>query len=118
MNDNAKTPGGTRTKGDVLLDIRGLKIDGESDEVWRPIVKGVDISLKRGEEAKTIRPGIDPVQLYVSIAGLCYFYLSNVYTLSVAFGRELLSAPAMEERINHVVDFVLAGVRLKFPNGA
>jgi hypothetical protein len=29
----------------------------------------------------------------------------------VAFGRELLSAPAMKERIDHVVDFVLAGVR-------
>jgi peptide/nickel transport system ATP-binding protein len=53
MNDNAKAPsgsaGGARTKGDVLLEIRGLKIDGESDEVWRPIVKGVDITLKRGE---------------------------------------------------------------------
>jgi peptide/nickel transport system ATP-binding protein len=48
MNDNAK-PSAGRTKGDVLLEIRGLKIDGESDEVWRPIVKGVDISLKRGE---------------------------------------------------------------------
>ena len=53
MNDNAKATGGTagggRTKGDVLLEIRGLKIEGESDEVWRPIVKGVDLSLKRGE---------------------------------------------------------------------
>ncbi len=53
MNDNAKTPGGSagaaRTKGDVLLEIRGLKIEGESDEVWRPIVKGVDLGLKRGE---------------------------------------------------------------------
>ncbi|HWA49233.1 MAG TPA: ABC transporter ATP-binding protein [Dongiaceae bacterium] len=48
MNDNAK-PSSGRTKGDVLLEIRGLKIEGESDEVWRPIVKGVDISLKRGE---------------------------------------------------------------------
>src|SRR5688572_33418593 len=49
MNDNAKTPGGARTKGDVLLEIRDLKIEGESDEVWRPIVKGVDFTLKRGE---------------------------------------------------------------------
>jgi peptide/nickel transport system ATP-binding protein len=48
MNDNAK-PGGTRTKGDLLLDIRNLQIEGESDEVWRPIVKGVDLTLKRGE---------------------------------------------------------------------
>ena len=49
MNDNTKTPGGARTKGDVLLEIRDLKIEGESDEIWRPIVKGVDITLKRGE---------------------------------------------------------------------
>ena len=48
MNDNAK-PSGTRTKGDTLLEIRDLKIEGESDEVWRPIVKGVDLTLKRGE---------------------------------------------------------------------
>ena len=48
MNDNAK-PSGTRTKGDVLLEVRDLQIEGESDEVWRPIVKGVDLTLKRGE---------------------------------------------------------------------
>jgi peptide/nickel transport system ATP-binding protein len=48
MNDNAR-PGSTRTKGDLLLEIRNLQIEGESDEVWRPIVKGVDLTLKRGE---------------------------------------------------------------------
>ena len=48
MNDNAKL-GATRTKGDLLLEIRNLQIEGESDEVWRPIVKGVDLTLKRGD---------------------------------------------------------------------
>jgi peptide/nickel transport system ATP-binding protein len=38
-----------RVKGDVLLEIRGLRIEGESDEVWREIVKGVDLTLRRGE---------------------------------------------------------------------
>jgi peptide/nickel transport system ATP-binding protein len=38
-----------RVKGDALLDIRGLKIEGSSDGVWHPIVKGVDVTLKRGE---------------------------------------------------------------------
>jgi len=76
-----------------------------------PVIETIGVILRRGEKSKVVRPGIDPVQLYVSIAGLCYFYLSNVYTLSVAFGRELLSPVAMKERIDHVVDFVLAGVR-------
>jgi peptide/nickel transport system ATP-binding protein len=39
----------TRTKGDVLLEIRDLRIEGQADEVWHEIVKGVDLSLKRGE---------------------------------------------------------------------
>jgi len=38
-----------RVKGESLLEIRGLKIEGNSDGVWHPIVKGVDVSLKRGE---------------------------------------------------------------------
>ena len=38
-----------RVKGSELLQIRGLKIEGNSDGVWFPIVKGVDLSLKRGE---------------------------------------------------------------------
>ena len=32
-----------------LLKIRGLKIEGKSDEVWNPIVNGLDLDLKKGE---------------------------------------------------------------------
>jgi peptide/nickel transport system ATP-binding protein len=38
-----------RVKGDVLLEIRGLKIEGKSDDSWNPIIKGIDLDLKRGE---------------------------------------------------------------------
>ena len=38
-----------RVKGETLLEISGLKIEGNSDGVWHPIVKGVDLTLKRGE---------------------------------------------------------------------
>lgn len=38
-----------RVKGDVLLEIKGLRIEGNSDGVWHPIVKGVDVTLRRGE---------------------------------------------------------------------
>ena len=32
-----------------LLKIRGLKIDGKSDEVWKPIVNEINLDLKKGE---------------------------------------------------------------------
>jgi peptide/nickel transport system ATP-binding protein len=41
MNDN--------TKKDVLLKIRNLKIQGYTDETWVDIIKGVDLTLHRGE---------------------------------------------------------------------
>ena len=36
-------------KGDILLEIKGLKIEGRADEDWIEIVHGVDVTLKRGE---------------------------------------------------------------------
>ena len=38
-----------RVKGEALLEMRGLKIEGYSNDAWHPIVKGIDLSLKRGE---------------------------------------------------------------------
>ena len=43
------TPSRDGQKGDVLLHIRGLRIEGESDEKWHEIVKGLDLTLHRGE---------------------------------------------------------------------
>ncbi|NNE87617.1 MAG: ABC transporter ATP-binding protein [Silicimonas sp.] len=32
-----------------LLKIRGIKLEGRSDEVWNPIINGVDLTLNKGE---------------------------------------------------------------------
>ena len=36
-------------KGNILLSIKGLKIQGFSDDKWHDIVKGVDLTLRAGE---------------------------------------------------------------------
>ncbi|WP_079203563.1 ABC transporter ATP-binding protein [Pseudomonas sp. CC6-YY-74] len=38
-----------RTRGELLLQICDLRIEGQSGEAWQEIVKGVDLSLHRGE---------------------------------------------------------------------
>ena len=35
--------------GEVLLEMRGLRIEGEADDVWHVIVNDVDLTLHRGE---------------------------------------------------------------------
>ncbi len=34
---------------ELLLKMRGIKIDGWSDEIWNPIINGVDLDLNKGE---------------------------------------------------------------------
>ena len=36
-------------QGDILLEIRGLRVEGQTDDVWHEIVKGIDLTVRRGE---------------------------------------------------------------------
>jgi peptide/nickel transport system ATP-binding protein len=38
-----------RVKGSTLVEMKGVKIEGFSDDKWHPIIKGLDLTLKRGE---------------------------------------------------------------------
>jgi AcrR family transcriptional regulator len=63
--------------------------------------------LERGAKAGAFRRGVDPMQLYITIAGLGYFYLSNRHTLSAIFGRDLMAPRFREARMAHMIDVVL-----------
>ncbi len=39
----------TGAEGAILLEMRGLKIEGQADDQWHEIVHGVDVVLRRGE---------------------------------------------------------------------
>lgn len=72
-----------------------------------PLVSMIGDLLKRGEAAGQFRPGVDPVQLYISIAALGYFYFANIHTLSAIFGKELSEKAARTARRRHVVEVIL-----------
>jgi AcrR family transcriptional regulator len=72
-----------------------------------PLIAMLRDLLERGARAGKFRRGVDPVQLYISIAGLGYFYLGNRHTLSTIFERDLLSARSKSERLKHMTALVL-----------
>ena len=82
-------------------------------EMHSPLVDTLRSILERGEREALFRKGIDPVQLYISIAGEGYFYLSNRYTLSQIFGRDLMKPAALASRARHVTEMVLNAVQKK-----
>src|SRR3954453_6080726 len=76
-----------------------------------PLVSMVSNILAQGVRARTFRKGINPVHLYISIAGLSYFFFSNTPTLSAIFGRDFSSPAAKRSRRSHVVDLVMQALR-------
>ncbi len=64
------------------------------EDMHSPLVSMVSNILKQGVRAGTFRKGVNPVHLYISIAGLSYFFFSNTPTLSAIFGSDLSSAAA------------------------
>jgi TetR/AcrR family transcriptional regulator len=78
----------------------------------RPLYGGlldtIRILLKRGQREGVFRAHVDPVDLYLSISGLAYFFLSNQHTLSWLLDRDLAARRRVLKRRAHVVEMVLA----------
>jgi AcrR family transcriptional regulator len=80
-------------------------------EMNSPLIETLGEVLERGRGSGVFRRDVDALQLYVSIAALSYFYLSNNQTLSAVFGRNLATPQARKERLQHMVDVVLGYLR-------
>ena len=94
-----------------LYEAAHLKMLPAIRDMHMPLTEQIKTILDRGAAAGVFRRGVDPVQLYISIAGVGYFYLSNVHTLSTIFGRPLGSPEAIAERRRHVIDVVMGYLR-------
>ncbi len=90
---------------------RHLRKSKKVRELHSPFVELIGDILRRGVSQGVFRPGLDPVDLYITIAAVGYFYLSNNRTLSAIFGRDLGSAAACRRRKRHNVDVILRAIR-------
>jgi TetR/AcrR family transcriptional regulator len=88
--------------------VRGSK---KLEALHSPLVSLVSKILGEGVRSGAFRKGINPVHLYISIAGLSYFFFSNNPTLSAIFGKDLGTPAAQRDRRKHVVDLVMQSLR-------
>jgi len=73
----------------------------------RRFVAMVEGILSRGVAAGVFRPGIDPVQLNLTIAAIGYYYLTNRFTGAIVFERDLMTKEAIGERLQFNIDTIL-----------
>lgn len=67
--------------------------------------------LQRGAQEGVFRRDVDPVEFFISMTALGYFYFSNGHTLSHIFGRNFTGRAEREARREHVLEFVSAYLR-------
>jgi AcrR family transcriptional regulator len=90
---------------------RYLKQSQKIRDMHTPLVGMISRLLQRGEKQGMIRPGIDPIQLYISIAALGFFYMANRHTLATIFDRSMDAPDKLADRGRHIVDVVLTYLR-------
>ena len=96
-----------------LENARFLKTMPDIRALHSPLVGQITAIVRRGNEAGIFRGDVDAVQLYISIAALGFFYVSNMATLSVIFDRDLSSVGMVQEREAQAVQMVLDYLRTR-----
>lgn len=90
---------------------RHLKRSEDLPKLHSPLIAVIADTLRRGEASRCFRADVDPVQLYISIAGLGFFFFNNIHTLSSIFDRKLDEAGQIASRREHVVELVMKSLR-------
>jgi TetR/AcrR family transcriptional regulator len=76
--------------------------------MYVPLIDTIEQILRQGERECVFRKGVDPIELYISISGLGYFYLSNRWTLATIFDTDLEGDERLKQRRRHVVDVIMS----------
>jgi AcrR family transcriptional regulator len=82
-----------------LQKARHLRTSKRTEELSKPFIGRMKTLLERGEKAGVFRKGLDPVQVIITIAAIGYHYLTNRFTGSIVYERDLMDAKALAERL-------------------
>lgn len=98
----------TLVNSENLHQARHLQQSARVGELLSPTVQMIARVLRRGAEQGVFRAGVDPVQMYVSIASLGYFHLSNRHTLATVLGYETTRPSTLHEHLRHNTELVMS----------
>jgi AcrR family transcriptional regulator len=89
----------TLVNSENLYKAKHLKASPRTPDMSRKFVARMKQLLQRGNEAGVFRPGLDAVQVNITIAAIGYYYCTNKYTGSIVFERDLMAKAALDERL-------------------
>ena len=97
----------TLVNSENLHKAKHIKNSKRLQEMSRNFVGRMQTLLDRGATAGFFHKDIDAVQMNISVAAIAYHYLTNRYTGSIVFERNLMSPEALKERLAFNIQTVL-----------
>ena len=97
----------TLVNSENLHKARHIKGSKRFNELSRPFVERMQVLLKRGAEQGLFRKDLDPVQVNITIAAIGYYYLTNRFTGTIVFERDLMDKHALERRLDFNIKTML-----------
>lgn len=88
-----------------------LKLSKSVVALNSPLIDQIAGLLKRGGESGQFRRDAKPIIVYMSIAALGQFFLSNRWTLSASFGSDLIDVQETSAWGVHIQEMILAYLR-------
>lgn len=86
--------------GDHIGELRNIKARKST------VLRLLKELIERGTTERVFRKDLDPIELHMSISALCFYNVSNRYTFSKIFDKDMTSPKAISARREIVVDMV------------
>ncbi|MCM2293221.1 TetR family transcriptional regulator [Allorhizobium sp. BGMRC 0089] len=96
--------GENHLKGKYMLDESGMSGS------HAPFLENFKALLTQGVSEGQFRSGLNALRTYMTISGLCFYYIHNRFTLMAAYGTDLETEEALQAWEDHIVTLLLASI--------
>lgn len=97
----------TLVNSENLHRAKHLKTSDAIRQTSGQLVAMVGRILERGVRTGVFRPGVDPVQLNITIAAIGYYYFTNRYTGAIVYERDFMAPEHLDARLAFNLDTIL-----------
>lgn len=85
-------------------------VDGIRDRNSR-VVASMQAIIDKGVAEGVFRDGLDPLELHLQISSLCFYVVSNRYTIDTIFGLDMADPAVIAKRRAAIADTIIAAAR-------
>lgn len=83
----------------------------EAQEAYGRLIDIIADILRRGAKEGIFREDLDPVQVYIAMAGLFMFQITNAHTLSLMLGVDVISKGGAKQAREKSMELILDAIR-------